>query len=63
MKFTLKFVAWALMVSGLIWFSQGIGLLPGSFMTGQIKWSIYGVLALICGLVLLRLIRRSEIEK
>jgi hypothetical protein len=25
---------------GLVWFLQGINVLPGSFMTGRIKWAV-----------------------
>jgi hypothetical protein len=38
---------------GCVWFLQGINILPGSFMTGQTKWAIYGGLLLIVGIGLL----------
>jgi hypothetical protein len=38
---------------GGVWFLQGINVLPGSFMTGQIKWAIYGGIAFVLGLVVL----------
>jgi hypothetical protein len=41
------------MLSGGIWFFQGIGVLPGSFMTGQIQWAYYGGLAVVAGAGLL----------
>ncbi|GGX04845.1 hypothetical protein GCM10007242_07600 [Pigmentiphaga litoralis] len=41
-----------LMALGLIWFLQGINVLPGSFMTGQMQWAIYGVIAFVIGLFL-----------
>jgi hypothetical protein len=34
---------------GLLWIGQGIGLIPGSFMTGQILWAIIGLIVLIVG--------------
>jgi hypothetical protein len=34
---------------GSVWTLQGINLLPGSFMTGQIKWAIYGIIAILIG--------------
>ncbi len=47
-------------VIGLVWILQGVGLLPGSFMTGQIVWAIIGVAVLAIGLLLLRAgLRRS----
>jgi hypothetical protein len=38
---------------GFVWFLQGINILPGSFMSGQTKWAIYGGLLLIAGIGLL----------
>ena len=35
-----------------IWFLQGINVLPGSFMTGQIRWAIIGGIAVVAGVVL-----------
>jgi hypothetical protein len=46
-----------LIVVGLIFFLQGINILPGSFMTGQTKWAVYGALMIIAGIVLV-LLRR-----
>ena len=34
---------------GTIWFLQGINVLPGSFMTGQIRWAIYGGIVVVAG--------------
>jgi hypothetical protein len=43
-------VAGALCVlMGGVWFLQGINVLPGSFMTGQTKWAVYGGLLLAVG--------------
>ena len=40
-------------VTGGVWILQGIGVLPGSFMTGQIVWAAIGaVLLFISGLLL-----------
>jgi hypothetical protein len=38
---------------GGVWFLQGINVLPGSFMTGQTKWAVYGALLLLAGVGLL----------
>jgi LPXTG-motif cell wall-anchored protein len=38
---------------GGVWFLQGINVLPGSFMTGQTKWAVYGGLLLLIGIGLL----------
>ena len=44
---------------GLIWVLQGINILPGSFMTGQIKWAVYGACTGLVGLGLVIAARRS----
>jgi uncharacterized membrane protein HdeD (DUF308 family) len=38
---------------GCVWILQGINILPGSFMTGQTKWAIYGAILVIIGIGLL----------
>jgi hypothetical protein len=38
---------------GLGWTGQGVGLLPGSFMTGQIQWAIIGLVLVVVGAWLL----------
>ena len=39
-----------LCVVGGVWFTQGIGVLKGSFMTGQAFWTVVGVILLVLGL-------------
>jgi hypothetical protein len=58
MKLFLNVLAVLLILAGGVWFLQGINILPGSFMTGQIKWAIYGVIAILAGIGLLLLARR-----
>jgi hypothetical protein len=53
MKLGLFIIGACVMLSGGVWFLQGVNLLPGSYMTGQIEWAIYGGLAFGAGLVLL----------
>jgi hypothetical protein len=38
---------------GCVWILQGINILPGSFMTGQTKWAIYGGVLVVAGIGLL----------
>ncbi len=38
---------------GIIWILQGINVLGGSFMSGQLFWAAMGAIALIFGTVLL----------
>jgi hypothetical protein len=49
MRIVLKVAAVLLVVMGTIWLLQGVGVLPGSFMTGQTQWAIYGGVAVIVG--------------
>jgi hypothetical protein len=42
-----------LALMGALWFLQGINVLPGSLMSGQTQWVIYGAIAVIFGIVLL----------
>ena len=42
-----------LVLFGTVWFLQGINVLPGSFMTGQIQWAVYGGIAVVIGIGLL----------
>jgi LPXTG-motif cell wall-anchored protein len=60
MRIALNIVGVLLVVVGGIWFLQGIGVLPGSFMTGQIRWAVYGGIAVIVGIALLLAARRRR---
>ena len=51
MKIALNVVGVLMVVMGTIWFLQGINILPGSFMTGQIRWAVYGAIAVVAGLL------------
>ena len=53
MRTTSYIVGVILIVFGTIWFLQGINVLPGSFMTGQIQWAVYGGIAVVVGIGLL----------
>ena len=55
MRIALTIAGALLVAAGLVFFLQGINVLPGSFMTGQMKWSVYGALILIAGVVLIAL--------
>jgi hypothetical protein len=53
MRIALGIVGVLLVLAGCVWFLQGINVLPGSFMTGQIRWAVYGGIAVIVGAILL----------
>ncbi len=60
MRITLTVVGAILVLFGAIWFFQGINVLPGSFMTGQIRWAVYGGIAIVLGIGLLFAARRRR---
>ena len=59
-RVTLNIIGVAMVVFGGIWFLQGISVLPGSFMTGQIQWAVYGGIAVAAGVSLLLAARRRR---
>jgi hypothetical protein len=46
---------------GCVWILQGINILPGSFMTGQTRWAIFGVVLAIAGIGILVSANRRRI--
>ncbi|MEP6733716.1 MAG: hypothetical protein ABJE10_23930 [bacterium] len=52
MQTVAKVLGVLLMLIGVVWVLQGINVLPGSFMTGQTKWAVYGGIAFVIGVVL-----------
>ncbi|MGA2820940.1 MAG: hypothetical protein ABSF61_09845 [Anaerolineales bacterium] len=60
MRIVLTIIGGLLILAGAVWFLQGINVLPGSAMTGQMKWAIYGAIAVLAGVVLLILSLRRR---
>jgi hypothetical protein len=60
MKLALKIAGVILVLFGGIWFFQGINVLPGSFMTGQIRWAVYGAIAVAAGISLIVTAKRQR---
>ena len=50
MRIALNIIGVLLLLSGSIWFLQGINVLPGSFMTGQMQWAVYGAILIVAGI-------------
>ena len=51
----------ALIIVGLTWIGQGSGLLVGSsFMVGDTRWAVAGVVALVAGALLALSARRRS---
>jgi hypothetical protein len=53
MRIALNIAGLLCLFVGGVWFLQGINVLPGSYMTGQTKWAVYGALLLLVGIGLL----------
>jgi len=49
MRIILSILGILFILTGGVFFLQGINVIPGSFMTGQIQWAIYGAFAIIVG--------------
>jgi hypothetical protein len=60
MKIALSIVGALLILAGSVWFLQGINILPGSFMTGQVRWAINGGIAIAIGAGLLWFANRRK---
>jgi hypothetical protein len=61
-RIILRIVGVLLVVFGCIWFLQGVNVLPGSFMTGQIRWAVYGGIAVVIGIGLLFAAKRPALK-
>jgi hypothetical protein len=53
-------VAVALLVVGLVWIGQGVGLIGGSFMSGHAVWAVIGVIVVLAALMVLRGVARDR---
>jgi hypothetical protein len=53
MKWILNIVGALMILTGGVWGFQGVGVLPGSFMSGQLMWLIIGAIVFVVGVVLL----------
>ncbi len=49
MRLTIKIAATLLILAGVMWFLQGINIVPGSLMTGDIKWAVIGAVSVVVG--------------
>lgn len=59
MRMPMMIAGVVLVLIGGVWILQGINVLPGSFMTGQTKWAVYGAIAAVIGVALIVLSRRG----
>jgi len=57
----MKILAVVLLAIGIVWILQGVNILPGSFMTGQMVWAYRGGAVSLAGVVILLLtLRRAK---
>jgi hypothetical protein len=63
MRIAFNVVGILCLLSGGVWFLQGINIIPGSFMTGQTKWAVYGGLLLVAGIGLLIVANRRRVTR
>ena len=52
MKLVLNILGGLIFLAGLIWFLQGVNILPGSFMTGNPQWAINGAIMMAAALLI-----------
>jgi hypothetical protein len=52
MKLVLNILGGLIFLAGLVWFLQGINILPGSYMTGDPQWAINGAVMMVVALVI-----------
>ena len=60
MRIVLNVAGIVAVLMGTVWFLQGINVLPGSFMTGQVRWAVYGAIAIVLGVLMLRRANRPS---
>ena len=60
MRITANIIGTVLILLGGVWILQGVNILPGSFMTGQMVWAWRGAAAAAVGLLLLILVNRKR---
>lgn len=53
-------VAVLLGLTGIVWVLQGTGVLPGSFMTGEIVWAAIGAVLLFVSALLIWTVYRPR---
>ena len=60
MRIALNIVSVLALLVGCVWILQGVNILPGSFMSGHMKWAINGALLAVAALVVLVLANRRR---
>lgn len=58
MKILLRIISILMILTGIVWILQGVNILPGSFMTGDIRWAYRGAATALIGVALFWFSRR-----
>ena len=58
MRIALRIFAILLIAMGIVWILQGVNILPGSFMTGQMQWAYRGAFCAVLGIAILLFSRK-----
>lgn len=58
MKILLAVVGGLVFLGGLVFFLQGVNVLPGSYMTGDPQWAVNGALMMVISGALIWFVRR-----
>ncbi len=53
MKWLLNIIGIILLLVGVVWILQGVNVLPGSFMSGQLIYSFLGIIVGAIGVAIL----------
>jgi hypothetical protein len=49
MRLLLSIISGLIFLAGLVFFLQGVNILPDSYMTGDPQWAINGVIGMVIG--------------
>jgi len=60
MRVVLNVVGVVMILLGSVWILQGINLLPGSFMSGQMQWAVRGGILALVGIGLVSWVNRKK---
>lgn len=59
----LRIAAALAVLVGAVWIGQGLGYIPGSFMTGDRFWAIAGAALLALGVLVIVIDRRRQADR
>lgn len=62
-KVILVIIGILLVLFGIIWFLQGVNVLPGSVMSGKTLWVVNGIIAFAVGVIIVIAAGRKKAKK